>query len=256
MKAYKGFNKDLTCRGFQYEEGKTYEEKEAELCESGFHACENPIDCFAYYAPADSEYREVELEDVNSERNSDSKIVAKKITIGAKIDLFKIAQVGVEYIKSKVDWANKNSKTGDRSVASNTGYCSIASNTGDYSVASNTGHCSIASNTGDRSVASNTGHCSIASNTGNCSIASNTGDYSVASNTGHCSVAETSGKESIAIVTGGNSKACGALGDWLVITERDDDWHILGVQAVRVDGEKIKADTWYKLENGKITECE
>ena len=202
MKAYKGFNKDLTCRGFQYEEGKTYEEKEAKLCESGFHACENPIDCFAYYAPADSEYREVELEDVNSERNSDSKIVAKKITIGAKIDLFKIAQVGVEYIKSKVDWANKNSKTG---------------------------------------------HCSVASNTGN---------YSVASNTGHCSVAETSGKESIAMVTGGNSKARGALSDWLVLTERDDDWHILGVQAVRVDGEKIKADTWYKLVNGKITECE
>lgn len=230
MKAYKGFNKDLTCRGFQYEEGKTYEEKEAELCKSGFHACENPIDCLAYYDPANSEYHEVELDDVSPEREGDSKVVAKKITIGAKIDLFNVAQVGVEYIKSKVDFtSNKNN------------------NTGDYSAATNIGNYSAATNTGNCSAATNTGHYSAATNTGDCSAATNTGDYSTA---------EVSGKESIAIAAGRNSKACGALGDWLVITERDDDWHILGVQAVKVDGEKIKADTWYKLENGKITECE
>lgn len=79
MKAYKGFNKDMTCRGFQFEEGKTYEEKEAKLCETGFHACENPLDCYNYYAPGGSVYHEVELDDVSDERNNDdTKVCAKK----------------------------------------------------------------------------------------------------------------------------------------------------------------------------------
>ena len=87
MKAYKGFYKDMTCRDFQFEEGKEYEEKEAKLCESGFHACLNPLDCFGYYSPASSEFHEVELEDVSEELNNDSKVCAKKIKIGAKLGI-------------------------------------------------------------------------------------------------------------------------------------------------------------------------
>lgn len=83
MKAYKGFNKDMTCRGFQFEEGKTYEhEGEVKLCESGFHACEDPLDIFGYYAPSGSEFHVVELEGVSDERKDDTKVAAKKITIG------------------------------------------------------------------------------------------------------------------------------------------------------------------------------
>ena len=254
MKAYKGFNKDLTCRGFQYEVGKTYEESEAELCSCGFHACENPLDCFRYYNVADSVYHEVEMEDVSDKREDDSKVVAKKITIGAKINLFDMVQAGVEYIKSKVDWSNAKANTGDCSAATNTGDCSAATNTGDRSAATNTGDYSAATNTGYRSAATNTGHRSAATNTGDGSAATNTGNYSAATNTGHRSAAEVSGKDSIAIVTGKDSKARGALGDWLVLTERDDDGHIVDVQAVKVDGEEIKADTWYKLVNGKLVE--
>lgn len=61
-KAFKGFNKDLICRGFQYEEGKEFETERAECCEEGFHACEYPLDCFAYYNPANSVFHEVELD--------------------------------------------------------------------------------------------------------------------------------------------------------------------------------------------------
>ena len=93
-------------------------------------------------------------------------------------------------------------------------------------------------------------------NTGDCSSASNTGDCSSASNTGDCSSASVGGKESVAIVTGRNSKAKGAIGCWLVLTERDEDYHILGMQCVKVDGETIKADTWYKLVDGKVQELE
>ena len=78
MKAYKGFNKDMTCRGFQYEEGKTYETDKAELCNSGFHACENPLDCFYYYAPGESVYHEVEIDDNGQRQKDDTKVVGKK----------------------------------------------------------------------------------------------------------------------------------------------------------------------------------
>ena len=93
MKAYKGFDKELKCRGFQYEIGKEYETDEAEQCKSGFHACENPLDCFSYYAPGESRYCEVEIED-NGQRNSDdSKVVGKKIKIGAELSVAKICKL-------------------------------------------------------------------------------------------------------------------------------------------------------------------
>ena len=99
MKAYKGFKKDMTCRGFQYEEGKTYETEKAELCESGFHACEDPLDCFGYYSPAESVFHEVELDGVSDEKDSDSKRCGKKIKIGARLDVAKICKIKFEYVK-------------------------------------------------------------------------------------------------------------------------------------------------------------
>ena len=101
MKAYKGFSKDMTCMGFQFEEGKTYEEEKAKLCECGFHACEDPQDCYSYYAPCDSVYHEVELDD-NGERNmSDSKVVGKKIKIGARLSVAEICKLHFNYVKER-----------------------------------------------------------------------------------------------------------------------------------------------------------
>ncbi len=102
MLAYKGFNKDMTCRGFQFKEGETYHEDSAHLCESGFHACEDPLDCFGYYAPANSVYHEVELDEVADEREeSDSKICGKTIKIGARLDIAGICKAHFEFVKSK-----------------------------------------------------------------------------------------------------------------------------------------------------------
>ena len=98
MKAYKGFNKDMTCRDFQYEEGKSYETDSAVICEEGFHACENPIDCFNYYAPASSVYHEVEIEP-EDRANDDTKVVGKKIKIGAHIGIKGIIEATFEYVK-------------------------------------------------------------------------------------------------------------------------------------------------------------
>ena len=99
MKAFKGFNKDLTCRGFQYKVGETYEEENAELCHAGFHACESPVACLQHYNPATSVYHEVELEEVSNEKDTDTKRVGKKITIGAEIGIPEICRLTFEYVK-------------------------------------------------------------------------------------------------------------------------------------------------------------
>ena len=238
MKCYKGFDKDLKCRGFQYEIGKEYEENTADICHKGFHACENPMDVFGYYNPADSRYCEVDL-DTNEQTGEDSKRVGKKIKIETEIGLSGLIQAGVKFILEKVDF--KSAKE---------------SNTGNQSAATNTGNWSAATNTGNRSAATNTGYQSAATNTGYQSTATNTGDWSAATNTGNQSAATVGGAENIAVVTGYGSKAKGAVGCWLVLTERDEKMHILGVQAVCVDGETIKADTFYMLKNGAIIEVD
>ena len=103
MKAYKGFNKDMTCRGFKYEEGKEYTEEKAKLCKSGFHACEYPLDVFGYYNPSESVYHDVELDGVTDEHKNDTKVCGTHIKIGARLTLAKLANLSVEYIKARID---------------------------------------------------------------------------------------------------------------------------------------------------------
>ena len=280
MKGYKGFNKDMTCRGMQYEEGKIYKmEEEPKCCKRGYHFCENPIDCLGYYSPNESIYRQVEATGKISkdEDTSDTKIATNEIKIGAKIDFQTMVKMAIEFTYKHCTKKGKgNNKRSDKSVASNTGYYSVASNTGYNSVASNTGDKSVASNTGYKSVASNTGYKSVASNTGDNSVASNTGNYSVASNTGNYSVASNTGDNSVASNTGDNSvasnlgqksissclgvrgQASGKKGTWLVVAEwiQDEDWNweVKEVKTVKVDGKKIKEDTYYTLEHGEFVE--
>lgn len=128
MKAYKGFNPDMTCRGFQFEEGKTYEEKEAVLCSKGFHACTDPLDVFSYYPPATSVYHEVELEDVDDKRQSDdSKVCGKKIVVGARLNVSQLVQAAFNFRFERATLAEgSSSATGKDSVALAAGYLSKA----------------------------------------------------------------------------------------------------------------------------------
>ena len=196
MKAYKGFNPDMTCRGFQYKEGETYTEDTAKLCQSGFHACEDPIDCLAYYAPGESVYHEVELDDVLPERESDTKVAAKKITIGAKLDIASMVKASIDFRFSKTTEEKGGHATGNGGAASATG---------------------------DRGAASATG------------------------------------KAGIALAAGVECNAMGALGCWIVLTERVWDevekyYRIKEVRALEVDGVNIKPEVWYMLEDGKVIE--
>ena len=200
---FKGFDKNLKCKGYQYEVGKEFEEKgKIEACSNGFHFCENPFDVLGYYPPSaekgSSRYCIVEGSGNIDRDGGDTKVACSKLHISAEIGLKGIIEAGVKFILDKVNWKdNKESNTGDQSAATNTGYRSAA---------------------------------------------------------------EVTGKESIAIVTGKNSKAKGAIGCWLILTERGE-WDgnmypIKEVKAIKVDGETVKPDTYYKLINGEVIPCE
>ena len=129
IKSYKGFNKDMTCRGFQYEEGMDYETDKAEACETGFHACEYPLDCFGYYAPASSEFHVVEQGGELSRHGGDSKVASTKIHIGAKISIAGMVKAAIEFTMSRIKPEAKSdekygasSATGDSGASSATGY--------------------------------------------------------------------------------------------------------------------------------------
>ena len=217
MKAYKGFNPDMTCRGFQYEEGKTYETDEATLCEKGFHACLAPLDVFSYYQPCDdngnlNKFHEVELEEVDERRDNDTKVCAKKISIGAELNFFGLAKAHVEYVKEHVDKESVKEADEDRSAATNTG---------------------------------------------NQSAATNTGDWSAATNTGYQSAATAEGQESVALAWGIDGKAKASLGSYIALAEWEADengYKLVCARMHKVDGKIIKADTFYKLKGGKFVE--
>ena len=125
VKAYMGFDKNMKCRGFQYAEGRTYEDPEAVLCEKGFHACTMPLDVLGYYAPGlGSIYREVELEDVSAERSADSKVCDKKIRIGAELGIAGLVKAQIEWVKEQIGFGFFEEKikkakaaTGDQGAA-------------------------------------------------------------------------------------------------------------------------------------------
>ena len=194
MKAYKGFDKNLQCRGLQYEIGGTQEVDKVKLCNQGLHACEAPLDVFNYYAPGEgSRYCEVEMDGVSDERGDDSKRVAKKLTVGAEIGIPVLVKAHVEYVKAHTTMEHTDQK---------------------------------AATAGDRGAATAEGSVSV-------------------------------GKNGCGLVRGNDVKIKGGLGAVLVICEENaDNWDIKECKAFVVDGTDIRADTWYKLVNGKLVEAE
>ncbi|EAA8389484.1 hypothetical protein H4907_000441 [Salmonella enterica] len=248
---FKGFNKDLKCRDFQFEIGKTFHhDGKVEACGSGFHACECPFDVFSYYPPAESRYAEtISFGVTDRKEEGDTKIASASITIKAELTLPQFIQRGIEWIWSKIDKSlEQQIMTGDRSAATNTGYQSAATNTGDRSAATNTGN---------RSAATNTGYQSAATNTGYQSAATNTGDRSAATNTGDRSAAEVSGSQSVAASLGIEGKARASEGGAIVLCYRDKNGELIHIRASKVGENGIMPNTWYQLnEDGEFVECE
>ncbi|ENG3707653.1 hypothetical protein ABT054_004642 [Salmonella enterica subsp. enterica serovar Kentucky] len=248
---FKGFNKDLTCRDFQFAIGETFHhDGKVEACGSGFHACECPFDVFSYYPPAESRYAEtISFGVIDREEEGDTKIASASITIKSELTLPQFIQRGIEWIWSKIDKSlEQQIMTGNRSAATNTGNRSAATNTGNRSAATNTGYRSAATNTGDWSAATNTGYQSAATNTGYQSAATNTGDLSAA---------EVSGSQSVAASLGIEGKARASEGGAIVLCYRDEDGELIHIRASKVGENGIMPDIWYQLnEDGEFVECE
>ena len=233
MRAYKGFavasDGTISCRGHLYVEGEAYvHDGPVEMCVAGYHACPMPLDTLRYYRPITSAYHEVEVGD--DAQGDGDKVVAGRIKIGARLSIADLVKAHVDLVQDRTPR--------DRSVAATNG---------DNSTAATSGYRSTAATSGDESTAATSG---------DWSTAVTSGDWSTAATSGDRSTAATSGDESIAVAGGYECRARGALGCWLVLAERDTTGHILGVQAVPVDGDTIRADTLYVLRGGKVVEVE
>ena len=242
MKGYKGFDKNLKCRDKQYEIGRTEHEDAAELCNKGMHFCTNPHDIFEYYSAGEgNRFCEVTASEVSDEKKDDSKRVCKTLKVEAEISVFRICRIAVSTFFENFGF-RKKIESADTNNASYKG----AANAGDCGAA-NAGNCGAA-NAGNCGAA-NAGNCGAA-NAGNCGAA-NAG-YKGAANAGDYGAASV-GKDGVAIVSTGG-KAKGDIGSVLVLVNRDDYGNIVEFKAVQVDGKQVKADTWYKLENGELKE--
>ena len=228
MRACKGFDRDLKCRGFQYEVGGEYTEETAELCKCGPHACENPLDTLRYYRPGDSRYCEVEIEDNGQRSSYDSKVCGKHIRIGAEIGLEGVINAGVRFVLDKCESATEENASGLNGNAAASGWRGNAAASGWRGNAAASGWNGNAAASGRRGTASVTGPDGKAS---------------------------ALGEQCLAVAWGQDSLARGAVGNWIVVSERDDDGNIIDAKIVKVDGDTIKADTWYKLANGEIVEA-
>jgi hypothetical protein len=215
MKAFKGFNKDLTCRGYQYEEGKEFHTERAECCDTGFHACEYPLDCFGYYDPAHSVYHEVELSGEMDRSGDNTKVCATDIKIGARLSIAGLVKMAIDFTMSKV---NKEAGSDER-----------------HGFASATGNCGASSATGYK------GASSVSDPTG------------VAVAWGH--EARAKGCKGAHLILSdwrfiGEKYWDGSYKDMY----NKDNWELTGAKMVVVDGEKIKEDTYYRCIEGEIVE--
>ena len=252
MKAYKGFNPDMTCLGFQYEEGKEYETDKAELCNEGFHACERPLDIIQYYPFVKDgklcKFHEVELEEVSDQRsNDDTKVVAKRIKIGAELNLFGLVKAQFEYVKAHttMEYTDPNAASAGYKGAASAGYKGAAS-AGENGAASAGSWGAASAGANGAASAGEKGAASAGANG-----AASAGSWGAAVSRGTSEV----GKNGIACTRGNGCKVKGGMGAVLVIAEENTDgYDIKSWKAFVIDGEKYKPDTWYTLKDGEIAE--
>ncbi len=239
MPNYKGFDKDLKCRDFQYEIGKEYEEMgEIKACANGFHACEMPLDVLSYYPLRDNNrYCLVEQSGTLSKDGDDSKIASSKIKIGAEIGIPGLIRASVEYVHEKCKDATEETASGERGNAAASGV---------------NGNSAASGGRGNAAASGLRGNAAASGANGNAAASGLRGTATV---TGEDGSAAALGEQCIATAWGKNCKAKGALGCWLVLTEHyPRKSGIKNAAMFKVDGETIKAETWYTLKDGKPVE--
>lgn len=224
--AFKGFEPDLSCIGFQYEIGKYYEydSKDVKVSNFGFHSCPKPLDVFLFYPPSRARYFIVETSAYKSTCKTGRQQASSSIVLKQELPLSEFFETGISATIESIETAHIHaeatiysavSQTRDCSASTHSGHCSIAANAGDYSIASSSGNRSVSAITGDQSVAMSVGDFAVSPNTGNRSISKTSGSSSISASTGHKSVAIATEDFSVSCNVG-KSSFSGCYGDFSV----------------------------------------
>ena len=287
IKGYKAYEKGLVCKGFQYEVGKTYEQKESpKICDRGFHFCENPLDVLNYYNLCECEFTEVEAEGkVDKEDDKDTKIATNKIKIGAKLDLPMFIKASIDFVSES---CKKDKKTKDDSgysaqlassgysaqlassgnsakLASSGNYAQLASSgysaqlasSGNYAKLASSGNYSQLASSGNYSQLASSGNSAKLASSGNYAQLASSGDYAQLASSGYSAKLELNGLKSVGANIGINGIIKGKEGNWITLAEYkkvNGKYEVVFVESVQIDGKKLKEDTFYKLENKKFVE--
>ena len=300
--SYKAFDKNMKCRGFQYEVGKEYEmDGEIKCCNRGFHACKSPIEVWAYYDMLNSRFAEVEQSGKIDKEEKSTKVCSSHIKIKAELKLADIINVGVEWLKDitspskiKMDEALNDNGDINKKIGSSGDYAQIGSS-GDYAQIGSSGssakigssgvYAKIGSSGVYAQIGSSGDYAQIGSSGGSAKIGSSgdsaqigsSGDYAKIGSSGHSAQIgssgssakigssgdyakiDSTGEDSVIMCAGDSSKAKAKAGSWITLAEwelSDEKKHYVPVcvKTEYVDGENIKADTWYQLKNGKFVE--
>ena len=255
--SYKAFGKNMQCLNFQYEVGKEYEmDGEIKCCTRGFHACKSPMEVWDYYDMLNSRYAEVEQSGKIEKEENSTKVCSSRIKIKAELKLADIINIGVEWLKditspSKVKADGALNDNGDRKkqIGSSGDYAKIGSS-GDYAQIGSSGYYAKIGSSGD--------YAKIGSSGDYAKIGSS-GDYAQIGSSGDSAQIGSTGEDSVIMCAGNSSIAKAKVGSWITLAEWE--WSDkkkrnvpVCVKTEYVDGENIKADTWYQLKNGKFVE--
>ena len=277
-KGYKAFEKGLICNGKQYAENTTFEEEGGEICSQGMmHYCLNPLDCLDYYPLIDAKGNITEFAEVLAEEepitDDNKKYATKKLHIGRKLDLSEFIDVSIDFLsdhagKKKDGDYSQLAASGNESQLAVSGVGSKLASSGDESRLAASGNGSQLAASGGYSRLAASGNYSRLAASGNYSKLASSGGYSRLAASGNYSQLASSGDESRLAASGRDSIVAGigimniakaSLGSWITLAEwiwdnKKQCYIPKCVKTEQVDGERIKADTWYKLENGEFVE--
>ena len=262
--AYKGFDKDFKCRDFQYEVGKTYEmDGDIKCCSRGFHACESPMEVFDHYDMLTSRFAAVEQSGKIDKEDNSTKVCSSRIKIKAELKLADIINLGVEWLKeitapSKIK-ANNSSNNGYSAKIGSSGNSAKIGSSGNYAKIGSSGYSAKIGSSGDSAKIGSSGNYAKIGSSGYSAQIGSSGYSAQIGSSGDSAQIDSSGQNSVIMCAGCNSKAKAAIGSWITLAEWkmvEVAWKPICVKTERVDGKRIKADTYYKLINGEFEEVE
>ena len=257
--SYKAFDKNMQCRNFQYEVGKEYEmDGEIKCCNRGFHACKSPMEVWDYYDILNSRYAEVEQSGKIDEEENSTKVCSSHIKIKAELKLADIIKVGVEWLKditspSKVNADGALNDNGDRKKQ--------IGSSGDSAQIGSSGDSAQIGSSGYSAQIGSSGYSAQIGSSGDYAKIGSSGDSAKIGSSGDSAKIGSTGEDSVIMCAGNSSIAKAKVGSWITLAEwewSDEKNHDVPVcvKTEYVDGDNIKADTWYQLKNGKFVEVQ